>query len=172
MAVRTQLISPGGMVTTRRYTTFALLLLVGGMCCLLCTGCLKSLRTSPNAYAKWNKTNVSSDQQKSRFKDTQVVTLAYYVPHPTRTTASTRGNPTLDSAVNQCVQHTTPGAIRTLLSIVESHTEQDSIYWEALFQLSKCWALASEYDRACRILREVAYRNEGVPPDIHQRALV
>lgn len=71
---------------------------------------------------KWNKTIVSSDQQKSRFKDTQVVTLAYYVPHPTRTTASTRGNPTLDSAVNQCVQHTTPGAIRTLLSIVESHT--------------------------------------------------
>jgi len=172
MAVRTQLISPGGMVTTRRYTTFAVLLLVWGMCCLLFTGCLKSLRTSPNAYAKWNKTIVSSDQQKSRFKDTQVVTLAYYVPHPTRTTASTRGNPTLDSAVNQCVQHSMPGAIRTLLSIVESHTEQDSIYWEALFQLGECWALAGEYDRACRILSEIAYRNEGVPPDIHQRALV
>ncbi len=163
------LTSPGGMGTPRRSKVLQVLLLGGGACSVLLGGCLLPLRITPKGVPLQLQTR--AEQRQHRFQDTLRI-LAGAMPMPAQKEAAAREAPLLDTAVMWCVQGEISRASSALVAIVESHGERDSIYWEALFQLGECWALSGEYNRASLLLGEIAYRTDGVPPDVHQRALV
>ncbi|MCX7930248.1 MAG: tetratricopeptide repeat protein [Chlorobi bacterium] len=105
-----------------------------------------------------------------RFRDSLRVVLAQ-MPH-TPNAQSPNARLSLDSAVIMCEHDRWKTAREVMLQIIESSTEEDSIHWEALFQLGECAALRGDYSVAAAILGEVAYREQGPPSDVHARAIV
>lgn len=164
-----RLTSPGGMGTPRSSVVLWALLLGGGACSMLLGGCLLPLRTLPKAVQI--QPQMRAEQRQHRFQDTLRI-LAGTMPVPAHKETVAREAPSLDTAVTWCLQSGPSRASSALVAIVESHSERDSIYWEALFQLGECWALNGDYNRASLLLGEIAYLTDGVPPDVHQRALV
>lgn len=164
-----QLTLRGGMRTPRRGIALQALLLSGGVCSVLFNGCLLPLVTATKAPPIQQRT--SEEPRLHRFQDTLHI-LVGTMPAPAPEPISPRATPSLDTAVTWCLHGATTRASNALVAIVESQSERDSIYWEALFQLGECWALSGDYTRASLLLGEIAYRIDGVPPDVHQRAMV
>jgi len=170
-----QLTSHGGMLLRCRKRIEQALVAVG-VCLTIMSGmgCLRSLRP-PVELPMATVVERSSRAEPVRFSDTVTIAVdalqhaAAYAP----AMHSTSSGLSLDSAVRACEKSDNlPAATAALLEAAEKYSEDDSLHWEALYLLGDCYALAKEYDRAVRLLGEVAYRSNGVPPDVHQRAIV
>lgn len=151
------------------------LLLFGGACCVFVEGCLHPLRThSLSAASSLTASGSEMKESSKRFADTMTIFFAEPPPQRDRGTlveGKSRGI-LLDSAIKLCTHSSIGRAVQLLLQVIENCPHSDSLHWEALFQLGECYAVKGEYRRARLLLGEIAYRNEGIPSDVHQRALV
>ncbi len=173
MVVRMQLILPGGMrIRPANLIVQALVIAAGACSTIYSSGCMYPLRHT--IIPDW--TRVHDDENKSsvahtRFKDTLRIVLG--VPNIRSLSQQESSNKdSLSWAIQLCEQGNRLEGQQILLRIVESRSQSDSLYWEALYQLGECNAVAGNAQQALRFLGEIAYRSEGVPTDIHARAIV
>lgn len=155
----------------------ALVWVAGACSSLLFVACLRPLREIVQLPVVPVADSPSRTHSTPRFHDTIVIALAE--PPGMPQAVEDRGllpfhcaSGELDSAVRGCQDGERQYSIRKMLTIAEYCSEQDSLHWEALFQLGECYAVGGEYRHAMLLLGELAYRDRDVPPDIHQRAIV
>lgn len=168
-----QLILPGGMrLRPANLIVQALVIAAGACSTIYSSGCMHPLRHT--IVPDWSR--VHDDETKSsgvhtRFKDT----LRIVLDAPNSRSLSqhvTSSQDSLSWAIQLCERGNRLEGQQILLRIVESQSESDSLYWEALYQLGECNAVGGNAQQALRFLGEIAYRSEGVPRDIHARAIV
>jgi len=137
-------------------------------------GCMHPVRfAQPPQWAGAHETVAAEHSTRQRFSDTLRIPVGSTRQDViTSTSAEPQASSIVDSAVLLCQQGDLRRAQQILLGVIESAQQDDSLRWEALYQLGDCWAIAGELEQALRILGEVAYRSSGVPADIHARSIV
>ncbi|GIV54070.1 MAG: hypothetical protein KatS3mg039_0588 [Candidatus Kapaibacterium sp.] len=168
MVARMPLTSRGGMRHPLPKRVLQALALLAGACSIV--GCLHPVRSA--SLPAWAQTPTPAPTPKTeRFRDTlQLIVGEHSMPMQSGEQAVTADS--IRDAIALCEQGNSRQGQQILLGIVESRDEDDSLHWEALFQLGECYAVHGDAEQALRLLGDIAYRASGVPPDTHARSIV